>query len=70
MTLTYRTSEGDTADYIAWKHYGTQDGRVVEQLVNANPGLADIGPLLPAGLLVQLPEITLQAEAQGVRLWD
>lgn len=66
----YMTSEGDTADYIAWKHYGTQDGRVVEQLVDANPGLADMGPVLPAGVLVSLPEIELQTEAQAVRLWD
>lgn len=70
MTLTYRTSDGDTADYIAWKHYGTQDGRAVEQLVNANPGLADIGPLLPAGLLITLPDIQLQTDAQAVKLWD
>lgn len=70
MALTYITSAGDTADLIAWKHYSRQDGRVVEQLLDANPGLADHGPLLPAGLVVQLPTIDPQPVAKGIRLWD
>lgn len=70
MSQTYRTSEGDTADYIAWKYFGTQSGRVVEQLLEANKGLADIGPLLPAGLLVVLPDIQPEAAEQAVKLWD
>lgn len=66
----YRTSDGDTADYIAWKFYGTQDGQVVERLVDANPGLADIGPLLPAGMVIELPELETVGVTQGVKLWD
>lgn len=70
MSLTYRTSDGETADYIAWKHYQTQSGRVVEQLLDANPGLADYGPTLPANILITLPEIDLETAAEVVRLWD
>lgn len=70
MTQTYRTSEGDTADYIAWKYYGTQTGRVVEQMLEANKRLADVGPLLPAGMLLTLPDIEPEADKQAVRLWD
>lgn len=66
----YLTSEGDTADFIAWKYYGTQDGSVVEQLVDANPGLADRGPVLAAGILLHLPEIKSVGVTQGVKLWD
>ena len=66
----YLTSEGDTADFIAWKYYGTQDGSVVEQLVGANPGLADRGPVLSAGILLYLPEIESVGVTQGVKLWD
>lgn len=68
--IEYLTSEGDTADYIAWKHYGTQDGNVVEQLIDANPGLADRGPVLAAGVVVYLPEIENAGVTQGVKLWD
>lgn len=66
----YLTRDGDTADYIAWKYYGTQAGKVVEQLLDANPGLADKGSVLPSGVLVTLPDIKPAAAAQAVRLWD
>lgn len=70
MALKYRTREGDTADLIAWKHYGRQDGQLVEMLVDANPGLADRGPVLPAGILITLPDFQLPEQVKGVRLWD
>lgn len=69
MTI-YVTSDGDTADLIAWNFYGTQAGRVVEQVLEANPGLANYGPVLPAGISVTLPEIAVVETASGVRLWD
>jgi phage tail protein X len=69
---TYRTKDGDTVDSIAWAYYGKQSGRVVEQVLEANPGLADEGPVLPAGLLIELPEVDeKQQDANtGVKLWD
>lgn len=66
----YLTSEGDTADFIAWKYYGTQDGSVVEQLIAANPGMADRGPVLAAGVTVYLPDIESVGVTQGLKLWD
>ena len=70
MMQTYRTSDGDTLDYIAWKFYETLEGRVVEQLLDANPGIADLGPVLQAGVLVKMPDIAPQQQEQGVRLWS
>ncbi|VXA84083.1 Contig_41, whole genome shotgun sequence [Aeromonas veronii] len=70
MMQTYRTSDGDTLDYIAWKFYETLEGRVVEQLLDANPGIADLGPVLPSGVLVNMPDIAPQQQEQGVRLWS
>ena len=67
---TYITKGGDTADYIAWKYYGNQGAGTVEALLDANKGLADRGPVLPAGLVINLPEITTPATTQGVKLWD
>jgi phage tail protein X len=69
-TNTYTTRDGDTAEYIAWKYYGTQGGQVTEQLLAANPGLAELGPLLHAGLVITLPTIDTTAKVQGVKLWD
>lgn len=67
---TYTTKAGDTADYIAHQYYGATALQVVEQLLDANPGLADLGPVLPAGLTVILPAIDTAVKAHGVRLWD
>lgn len=67
---TYVASEGDTVDYIAWKAYGRQDAGIVEQVLAANIGLADIGAALPAGTVVQLPVIDAAKVNTGTRLWD
>jgi phage tail protein X len=67
---TYTTSAGDTVDYIAWKYYGQTDKQTVEQVLAANVGLADYGPILPANIQVQLPALAKPATAKGVKLWD
>lgn len=70
MTTKYTTREGDSVDYIAWKFYGATTNQVVESVLAANRGLADNGPILPAGLVITLPEITTPAKTQGIKLWD
>lgn len=67
---TYITSEADTVDLIAWRYYGSTSNRVTEQVLEANPGLADYGPELPAGLTVTLPAIAAPTKTTGVKLWD
>jgi phage tail protein X len=64
-----RARQGDTADAICWRHYGRTAG-VTEALLQANPGLAEHGPVLPHGLLVELPASAPQAERRMVQLWD
>lgn len=67
---TYTTSDGDVVDEIAWKFYGTRDGRTVERLLEANPGLAARGAELPAGVSITMPDMPTPATKPGVRLWD
>lgn len=67
---TYITRSGDTADYIAWKYYGRQDSQTVEQVLAANPGLADRGPSLPPGISVELPDLVTPTVKPGLKLWD
>ncbi|EWC40119.1 tail protein X [Stutzerimonas stutzeri] len=65
-----RAQQGDTVDAICWRHYGRTAG-VVEQILEANPGLADLGPVIPHGTQVLLPEQAVRAEQrQMVNLWD
>ncbi len=70
MAVEYVTSDGDTADYIAWAYYKTAAADVVQRLLEANPGLADRGPILPAGVTLTLPDLPVTAKQQAVRLWD
>lgn len=71
MALTYITSAGDVVDYIAWKQYGRCDAAILNDVLAANPGLADRGAVLPGGVLVTLPDIVLPANTtKAVSLWD
>ena len=65
----YHSKDGDTADSIAWAVYGRQDGGLVEALLEANAGLADRGPVLPSGLVIEIPDAPEPAATATVRLW-
>lgn len=66
---TYIAEEGDTVDTVVFEYFGTTSNGIVEQILAANPGLADLGPRLPAGTRIVIPAIDTTAQVQGVRLW-
>lgn len=68
MTL-YRTRSGDMIDAICYKYYGGQQSGAVEIIYEANRGLAFLGAILPAGLVIELPDIDIPAETP-IKLWD
>ena len=68
MTI-YRTSDGDTLDWICWKYYGRSSG-AVEAVLEANSGLAARGPVYDAGLNIKLPDLPTAPQRQLIRLWD
>jgi phage tail protein X len=69
--LTYKTRDGDIVDQIGWRHYGTQSAAMLRAVFKANPGLADHGAVLQAGVDIMLPDIEQPAdEDNGVALWD
>lgn len=69
-TLVYVTEDGDTVDSITWRQYQTRAGLIMEKVLSANPGLADYGPILPAGVKVNLPDIAQPAVKKSIKLWD
>ena len=66
--MKYRTREGDMLDHICLQYYQRLD--VLPQILAANPGLADQPPILPAGVIIQLPEVEAPKADKAVRLWD
>lgn len=71
MAATYTCIEGDMVDAICLAYYRESAG-YTEAVLAANPGLASIGPRLPAGTVVLLPDIQapIAKSAKIVRLWD
>jgi len=66
---TYRTRDGDMLDEICHSYYGRTAG-AVEAVLEANPGLAALGPAYAAGVVIALPELPSTETAQAIRLWD
>lgn len=66
---TILSAQGEVLDTICTRTYGDESG-YVEALLEANPGLAAKGPILPMGTKVRLPEIKKPDETPVVTLWD
>jgi len=69
MTIEYVSSQGDTVDYIAWKHYGNTEEGVVEAIFEANPGLAKQPAELSPGIIIILPEVVTPEPQEMITLW-
>lgn len=69
--MEYITRQRDVLDDIVSRQYGNGAWSVVQAVLAANPGLADNGPVLPAGITIVLPVIsTPSTEVKAVSLWD
>jgi len=62
-----RAQQNDTVDLLAYRHYG--DTTMVEAILEANPGLAKHGVILPHGLKINLPARKAITKP-GLNLWD
>lgn len=69
-TVVYVAADGDMLDAIAHRRYGV--AAAVRHIQAANPDLVTLGPRLPAGTRVLLPdvEVTPEGETRPVELWD
>ncbi len=56
MTRIWTTAEGEMADEIAWKVYGDRADALL-RLIEANPQLATLPPMLPANVRLVLPDL-------------
>ncbi|MNE64243.1 Phage Tail Protein X [compost metagenome] len=67
--MQVRAQQGDTLDQVLQRHYGYTAG-ITEQVLHLNAHLAELGPLLPIGTLITLPDAPTQAEAPLIQLWN
>lgn len=67
---TVHAQQGDTVDLICQRYFGRTAG-ITEAVLEANPGLAEKGVILPHGTAVRLPDVAPQATTTtAVKLWD
>lgn len=62
------TRDGDVLDDLVWQYYGRND--VIAAVLDANPQLAQLPPVLEAGLVIELPDLPLPLEVPLIRLWS
>lgn len=68
--MDYITRQNDILDDVVFRYYGDTEGRAVERVLEANPGLADLGARLPAEVTIALPDRPVEAAKTLVKLWD
>lgn len=66
-----RSIAGDSVNLLLYRELERCDDAVEEALWQLNPGLAEWGPVLPAGVWVVLPEVDSKTLASTpVSAWD
>jgi len=70
MPATYFTKQGQTVDLACADHYG-RTSEVTEAVLAANPGLSALGPVLPMGTRIMMPDIAKKTVgAKLPTLWE
>jgi phage tail protein X len=66
-----RSIAGDSVNLLLYRELERCDDAAEEALWRINPGLAEYGPVLPAGVWVALPEVDTRPVAPTpVSAWD
>jgi len=67
---TVYAHEGDTLDKVLYRAYA-QTAVITEEALGINRGIADLGPILPQGTAVILPDPpTSSGKQETVQLWS
>lgn len=64
----YISCDSDMLDAICWRQYGREN--VVSVVLESNPHLAGLPPVLTAGIRILLPDIPEPHNTPTLRLWD
>lgn len=72
VTIAATALQGETLDGLCWRLLGTTAAGVVEAALALNPGLAALGPVLPEGTAVTLPDppATAAVPRETINLWN
>ncbi|WP_198475204.1 tail protein X [Aquamicrobium zhengzhouense] len=54
--------ENITLDLLLWRRHGVRGQGLVEETLALNPNLASLGPIIPLGTVVRLPDLPVRQE--------
>lgn len=66
--MRVHAQQGDSIDSLCWRHLGSS--AAVETVLESNRGLAALGPILPIGTPVDLPDQVAARENKIIQLWE
>lgn len=66
----YVTTRDNRLDDLVDRLMGTAEDGAVEAVLVANPGLASLGPVIPLGTLIVVPDLPAKSNAGYVRAWE
>ena len=64
------TRERTMLDLLLWRQFGIDGPAMLEETLDANPGLARAGAEIPIGTIVKLPDYAPRVVAQSVPVLD
>ncbi|MDK1287358.1 tail protein X [Pseudoalteromonas umbrosa] len=67
--VSYITRDGDCLDLICFRHYGRSSG-MVERVLEANYGLAELGPIYPENIKIVLPDVPKPKVQREINIWE
>lgn len=59
QTITIR-GDNLTADLLLWRIHGVRGQELIEEMMEVNPGLAELGAVLPSGSIVIVPDMPIE----------
>lgn len=68
--MRVRTIDGDTLGLITWRLLGRDDDAIEEAVYRLNPHLHNYGLVLPAGVVITLPELPPIAPKEREGVWS
>ena len=69
MSIIYTTKDGDVLDQICQNYYG-KTSKIVEQVIEVNPHIAELEAVFEAGIKITLSDIIQEKESETVKLWS
>jgi len=68
--MRVRTTDGDSVGLLTWRLLGRDDDAIEDEVYQLNPHLHNYGLVLPAGVMITMPELPPSAPKEREGVWS